>query len=217
MHPTQKSVNEFERFRRYYQRLEPVWKKPKNRASSAAIFSFLAVSLFGWYAIRPTAQTVLYLRREIADKIQVNQKMEDKISSLIEAQAAYQLAQQDLPLIDSAIPADPQSIDLLAQLQNLTRVSGASLSAVQIPSVPLLGQDTTSSASGEKKQQGEFLLTVAITGPYQAIKSFLDGLLNMHRLVTIDTVDIQPNKIEKTSESTLQLLLKLKAYYTPRL
>lgn len=217
MPPTPKQPAEFERFRRFYQRIEPMWHKPKNRASTAAIFSFLAISLFGWYAIRPTVQTILYLRKEIADKIQVNQKMEDKITSLIEAQASYQAVEKDLPLIDQAIPPDPQSIDVLAQLRNLANASGASVSAVQIPSVPILGQDATPSAGGSKNQQGEFSLTIAITGSYQSLKSFLDGLLTMRRLVTIDTVDIQPNKLEKTIETTLQLLLKLKAYYMPRL
>ncbi len=63
MPPQEKS--ELQRFRRYYQRLGPFLTKQKNSQSTAAIFSLLAVSLFGWYAVRPTVPTILSLRREI--------------------------------------------------------------------------------------------------------------------------------------------------------
>ncbi len=190
-----------------------MWQKPANRASTAAIFSFLAVSLFGWYAIRPTVQTILFLRREIADKTRVNQQMEDKITSLIEAQATYEAAQPQIPLVEEAIPTIPDAAALIIQLRNLAVLSGASISAMQVPSVPLLGE---ASASAAKKTQGEFSLTVAITGPYETIKTFLDGLLSMRRIVTMDMIDIQPQKAEKSAQEVLQLLLKIKAYYASR-
>lgn len=190
-----------------------MWQKPENRASTAAIFSFLAVSLFGWYAIRPTVQTILFLRREIIDKTRVNQQMEDKITSLIEAQATYEEAQPLLPLVEEAIPTIPDAAGLIIQLRNLAVLSGASISAMQVPSVSLLGE---ASGSAAKKIQGEFALTVAITGPYETIKTFLDGLLSMRRIVTMDMIEIRPQKAEKSAQEVLQLLLKLKAYYATR-
>ena len=70
---------EYDRYKRYYLSMEPVLTKPVNQAYTAIIFSFLAVSLFGWYAIRPTVQTIVTLKREIADKTVLNKQMEDKI------------------------------------------------------------------------------------------------------------------------------------------
>src|SRR5689334_1508190 len=84
------------RFKRFYQQLTPTLKKPKAQASTGAVFSFLAIALFALYAIRPTAQTIIYLRREIADKTVVNKQMEDKITALIEAQNTYESIQDRL-------------------------------------------------------------------------------------------------------------------------
>ena len=81
---------EIQRYRKYYHSLEPVLAKPRSKAYTTIVFSFLAVSLFGWYAIMPTIQTILFLQREIKDKTQLSTQMEDKIAALIEAQSYYQ-------------------------------------------------------------------------------------------------------------------------------
>src|SRR3989338_2007521 len=110
---------EIHRYKRYYQSIEQVANKPQARAYTTAIFSFLAVSLFGWYAIRPTLQTILYLRREIIDKTDISKKMEEKISNLIGAQATYQSVENQLPLLHAALPTNPQAVSLVQQIKKL--------------------------------------------------------------------------------------------------
>ncbi len=215
---------EYERYRKYYQSIEPVLKKPKSSAYTMAIFSFLAISLFGWYGIRPTLQTILFLRREIADNKEVNKRMEDKITHLVEAQAAYQGTVDSLPLIDEALPHDPEVLSLIAQLRNLAAENGGSLSAVQVPSVPILGNQAT--PSGTTAQAGkltEIPLVVVITGPYTRLISFLDGLVHMRRIATLKTISmaqtkeeiISGGKIATASGTLLRLVAKINTYYLP--
>jgi len=90
---------EYQRYKKYYLNLVPLLQQPVSRAYTTIIFSFLAISLFGWYAIRPTMQTIFELKREIADKTDLNQKMEEKISALIEAQAVYQDIETKIPVV----------------------------------------------------------------------------------------------------------------------
>lgn len=206
-----------QRYRRYYQVLEPMLARPKTRAYTMAIFSFLAVSLFGWYAIRPTIQTILFLRREIQDKARINQQMEEKITALIEAEAAYQASQPQLPLVEQAITSTPEVLELVAQLRNISGVSGSSLSAVQVPTVPLLGQDATPGAKLAQKQS-DFSLTTVVDAPFPVVKSFLDAVLNTRRIVSIDAMNLRPSKEGGMTPGPgggtfLQLVLKLKAYY----
>ena len=213
---------ELERYRRYYQSLEPILRQPKAQTYTMVIFSFLTVSLFGLYAIRPTAQTILYLKREIRDKTEVSKKMDDKISALIEAQASYEEVTQLLPLIDQALPTSPDAISLIVQFRNLASVSGAELSSIQLASVPLLGSDATASATKNTNTptQKKFDFSISIKGPYQALNTFLTGLREMRRIVSIDEFTVEP--IQSTnigSESAqltsrlLQLTLKVTSYY----
>ncbi len=190
-------------------------KKPKMRASTTAVFSFLAISLFAWYAIRPTAQTIIHLRREIADKTALNEQMENKITALIEAQATFQEIEDRLPVIRQALPNNPDAIILARQLSNLAAYSGASISAIQIPSLPVLGREATPGAKlAQTKPLEDFPVSVILTGPYASLKSFMDGLLKMRRIASVDTISLKLGLSKLVLLDELQLSLKLTSYYS---
>lgn len=203
------------RFRRFYSQITPIFQKPRMRASTAAVFSFLAVSLFLWYAVRPTAQTIIFLRREIVDKTELNQRMEDKITALIEAQANYENMQDRLPLIENALPHNPDAVILARELRNLAVVSQASISAIQIPSLPLIAQEATPGAKlATPKATEAFPITIIISGPYSALRTFLTGLLSLRRITTIDTISLKQESHSIIPGETLQLSIRLLSYYS---
>lgn len=207
---------ELSRYRRYYQSLERFTKEPRTNAYTTAIFSFLAVSLFGWYAIRPTINTILFLRRQIADNKKVSQQMEEKITNLIEAQALYQRAQLSLPTVKQALPENPEAIELLAQFHSLADVSEASISSVTVASAPLLGTNPSTQKTPNKKVV-DVPVTIVVVGTYTSIKSFLDGIADMRRILTVDAVSLLPEKEETGSaelaDITIRATLKLTAHY----
>ena len=216
---------ELGRYRKYYQSIEPVLKKTSSRTYTSVIFSFLAVSLFGWYAIRPTIQTILYLRREISDKTTLNKQMEDKISALIEAQAYYQEVEPLIPNVDQALPADPDVVPIILQLRNLASISGVLLTSIQPASTPLLGQDpiksqkTITSPLVSSKQQ-TYDLIVSVQGQFENIRSYLSGIIDMRRIVTITGTTMSPVQKDRTgspsatlTNDAIQLELRLKTYY----
>lgn len=165
---------------------------------STAIFSFLAVSLFGLYAVLPTMRTILYLKREIRDKTSVNKQMEDKIASLIESQAVFEASGGRLSLLFDAIPQGPNPVELSRTLIQLAQNSSASMSSVAVSSVPFVAQKKTS-----------FPVTVVMGGSYPALKELLDSMLSLRRIVSIDAIRFSPN----TGGVPLQLVLQLEAYY----
>lgn len=204
-----------DQFHRYYQKIQPMMKKPKMRASTTAIFSFLAISLFAWYAIRPTAQTIIHLRREIADKTAINKQMEDKITALVEAQEKYENIHDRLPVIKQALPNNPDAIILARQLRNLATTTGASISAIQIPSLPILGQEATPGAKlAPAKPLESFPISVTLTGQYPSLKLFMDGLLSLRRITSIDLISFKLGANKILFGEDLQLSLKLTSYYS---
>lgn len=203
------------RYRRYYRQIGEIAAKPKTRAYFTAVFSFLAVSLFGLYAVLPTMRTILFLRREIVDKTKVNQQMEDKITALIESQAAYEAVSENLAFISDAIPETAKPVELALSLRNLSRITAASTSAVQIASVPLVGGEATASAE-RSSDSPSFPITVIMDGSYVSLKSFIDGLLSLKRILTIDSMRFTPSAeapMGAPGGVSLQLVLQLKTYY----
>lgn len=207
---------DFSRYKRYYQTIGDIAKQPTTKAYSTTVFSFLAVSLFGLYAILPTVRTILFLQREIADKTNVNSQMEDKISALIESQSVYQEAADNIPLVLSAIPPTASPVELGVMVKNLAAATGASISAMQVASVPLAQDQATTSAQNKTSSLTPFPITLATNGTYPSLKAFLDGLLSLARIVTIDSIRILPatqSTPQQTGGVALQLILQLKAYY----
>jgi Tfp pilus assembly protein PilO len=202
-------------YRKYYRSLEPMLAKPKTKRYSTVIFFFLTIALFGWYAIRPTMQTILYLQKEIVDKKAVNIQMDEKINALIEAQAILENIQPVKGVIANTIPKNPQAVDIARQLQNLAQTTQASLSAIQIGSVPILTATTSAAAPSYVVKHTPIPITVSIDGPYSVLASFMSGLLTMQRIVTIDSISFSPNKsgMPQPGLSAIRLQLKLTAFY----
>jgi Tfp pilus assembly protein PilO len=182
---------EYERYKRYYQSLEPT--TPVKRAYTAIIFSFLVISLFGWYAIRPTMQTILTLKREIADKTEVNKKMEDKISMLIEAQAVYQEVEPALPIIDQALPMTSDALRAAFNLQALASDSHVAITNIAISAIPLTND--TSPRGHEQTVSTkliDFPVSLSVIGAYVDVKQFIQGILNLRRIIHIDSMMFTP-------------------------
>lgn len=200
--------SEFERYKRYYLSLEDIAKKPMYRSYTAAIFSFLAISLFAWYAILPTLRTILFLRREIVDSEKVNKQMEEKIVSLIEAQETYQAVEPKLTLLSQALPDTPEAVSLVSQLRNLTVISQASVSSIQAGS-----HAVTKPKSKKDNEQNTLTVSIILAGPYESLQSFLSGLALLRRTVTIESMKLNPTQATDGNTS-LQLVVNLITYYT---
>ncbi len=204
------------RYRRYYQSLEPMMEKPKTRLYSTIIFFFMVISLFGWYAIRPTINTILYLRREIADKTEVNKKMDDKINALIQAQSAYEAIEAKLPLLDEAIPKDPNVFPYVIRLRELAKETGATISATQVSSSPIAAEVLPGNKKPAVSKPTPLGISFTVSGTYMSVKQFLDGLSQLRRLGSIDSLTIEPGEsknqtVQGTQPSQAQPYLSVTA------
>lgn len=217
---------EIHRYKRYYQSIEGLAAKPRTRAYTTAIFSFLAVSLFGWYAIRPTIQTILYLQKEIEDNRLVNTQMEEKIGKLIEAHATYQSVQENLPYLAQALPPVPEALTAIGQIRNIAIIRGASISAITSSAAPLLSKEQTSpnkptSLKGIlNRKVNSIQLSVVLQGTFDSLQGIIEDILSMRRIITIVTLSITPDRETEQKFSIgsipLKLVMKLNAHYIDR-
>lgn len=213
---------EYERYKKYYLSLDPLLNKPTNRAYTAVIFSFLAISLFGWFAIRPTMQTIFELKREISDKTIVDKEMEDKISALIEANATYENVQNDIPVLAQALPMNPDPIRAVAQLRGLATDSGVTISGLTVPPVPLTGSSLKTPVASAGKVMS-IPMTLSATGPYANIKAFLTNITNLRRITQVTSVTFTPkvqssavasqSAMQNVAGTQVQVDLKLNVFY----
>ncbi|MBI3955664.1 type 4a pilus biogenesis protein PilO [Candidatus Gottesmanbacteria bacterium] len=207
---------ELHRYRRYYQSINEVAAKPQTRAYTTAIFSFLAVSLFGWYAIRPTIQTILTLQKEIEDNRLVSAQMEEKIGKLIEAHATYQSVENDVPYVSQALPPAPEVLTALGQIRNIAHLRGASISAITSSAAPLLSKEQTAPKTPAAAPKGIFnrkvksvQLSVVLVGTFESLAAIIEDIVSMRRIVTIESMGFTPDR----EMEQLKLVMRMNAHY----
>lgn len=214
---------ELHRYTRYYQSLERVVSAPQNRSYTSAIFSFLAISLFGWYAIRPTLQTILTLRREIADNTFVNAQMEEKIRALIEAHTTYQSVAADLPSVSQALPPAPEVLSVLEQIRNIAALRGASVSALTSSAAPLVSREERMPTTPNvpkvtpRRTVKSVQISATLTGTYSALEGVIEDVLSLRRIVTVGTLtftpDTQTQQQPAFGSAALKLVMQMNAHY----
>lgn len=189
-----------------YAHLLPDFKERKTEAFTAIILTFSALSFFGYFAINPTLSTIVQLRRQLADNKEIDQKLEQKIAHLTSLQRKYSLLQNDIPLIESAIPRTPSVPQFVGKVQSLGQISLVDITRLQALEVEL----ANSKRNPSTKDASSFGFSLDVNGSYSNISRFLDMLVSFDRIVTIDSISIHTLSFVNQD---LHVSLKGRAYF----
>ncbi|MCL5095910.1 MAG: type 4a pilus biogenesis protein PilO [Patescibacteria group bacterium] len=198
-----------QRFNRYYTALEPLLKQPEVRAYTMMIFSFITMSFFGYFAIRPTLTTISTLTKQIDDAKLVDRKLQEKINALSSARMEYENIKPNLGLVWTALPEENKFAPFVQNLEGVATSSGTKITNLSFQTVNLSSLETTTSAA-KKEISINFNLTTA--GNYASLKDFINKLSYFQRLITIEGLSFsEPKSQDKTGELDLNLIGK--TYY----
>ena len=160
--------------------------------------SFLFVTIFLAFAIRPSVATALKLYKKIGEQEKQNRIMTEKIVSLREVKRTYL---EITPYLASLNKAEPKTTDEGEYIRNLNFI--AAENDVQIKSVNM--------KFSNEEAQGVLEIDLVLNGSYQDLKSFTQDLNNLLRITTVDSISLKPNSTKW--EKGVSLFLKAKAYY----
>lgn len=209
--------------------VSPIFKSRRNQAYTMIVLSLFAMSFFGFMAVRPTLKTIATLKRKIIDNTEVNQKLEQKINALVQAQDEFKRIQPDLGKVYSLLPERAEFPLLLSKLENVAKVHNTTITNLQFEPILLYGtdaetpiapppvtqEDTTSPTSksvlGETTEITPFNFELTFTGNYQDLIALLDRLTKFERLLTINSVQINFNE----NDASLVLVSQSEAFYYP--
>lgn len=171
-----------------YLKLLPKFKEEKTYLVTYIIFTLFSLSFFGILAINPTLSTIIQLKKELADSLYVDKKLDEKITNLGILQQKYNLLENDLPLPLTAIPKNPEAAILIGKLKQLAKKANFTITQAQSFQVELTKHDNllnnvssfAFSIEGEAKN-------------YEDITDFLFLLSNFDRIITIDTASLNGN------------------------
>jgi len=211
-------------YKKYYLKVRELSKEPLAQTSFVLIASLLTVSFFGIFAIKPTLTTIADLLTEIKDKKEINQKLQAKIIALDRVETAYGQIKPKLGVVDKALPQKPEVAQLEQEIEYLIYKNNLLLTSAGFGSFVVVGEEgedkkeeTNKKLKEEAEQEtlgGEVKglpFNLVTGGSYENIKSFLEDLENLDRLVIIETATFSKDTDIKGAE--LQVTIRAEAFY----
>jgi Tfp pilus assembly protein PilO len=125
------------------------------------------------------------------------------------AQTEYNLIQDDIFLIDEALPTDAQVSTLTKQLEVLAHRSGVTAETFKFGQVSLKGEGPKTEEK-TKSEASSVNFSFAAVGEYQNLKSFLQSLSLLRRIILVESFAF---KTGKTEGESLTLSLNAQTFF----
>lgn len=164
--------------------LNEFYQRPVAQASLELFLSISAVLFFAVFAIRPTLLTMSDLIKEIEDKRALNAKLDQKVAALASAQNELLSLETRLPVLEQALPSEPQLLEALSYLEKIASDQRLIIENLQLTTLPESDKKTPTPAQTRQS----YTLNFTIRGDYIAIKNYLDRVLNVRRAFVIESV-----------------------------
>jgi len=201
----------FRRYGHFYRNARKYAQRPEVLIPTSFILALFTISFFAVVAIRPTAITIATLWREIQEKKTIQATLEQKITKLEEAQARYATLEEELSLLDRALPETPKFPHLAKEMEYLTLSHGLLTDSGRYETLELWVKEASASTS-----IGTHAFTLVVRGPFIKLRPFISDLERLDRLLAIDMVTIQPSqKQELGGLYELTLTANLRAFSFP--
>ena len=189
-------------YEKYYRLLFPYIKKGRNQKYLYIILTISSSIFFTIFAISPTLNTIVKLRREINDSIFVNEKLTQKVNNLSALTTSYNEIEDDLSFLLDAIPEEAQAPVLVGQIQAIASQHSVIFHLINVSPINFSENEATRSSS--------FTFELGGKSNYENFYNFISDLANMQRIVVIDEISIIK---EGESIQDLNINIKGSAFY----
>ncbi len=182
---TQQIVSTEKKKRELASALNHFYANPVAKASMELFLTVGLVIFLGAFAIRPTIVTMSDLLKEIETKTELDESLTKKIASLQTAQNQYLNVEDQLYLLDSAIPEQPE---IILSTKIIEKVAADSKVVINNLSIAELPENSKDVVLFTQKSKENVSISVNITGDYLSIREFVETLRNSRKSYIIESV-----------------------------
>ena len=198
-----KSQSQF--YSRYFTYIKPLGKLPFVKTYGSTIFTLFIVTIFIFFAIKPTVETILILQKKVSDTSLVLEKVNKKATDLSKGKQNYDNLQNEIKSkITQYIPDSVVLKSITNSLEQSAKVHDASVSALQIQPLVIETKDDQKVGS-----LTEVNFTFNIEGEYKNLIASLQDLSTSSRLIKVNSLSI--SKVSESSNLIMSIIGK--AYY----
>lgn len=174
--------------------LSDFYRNPISSVSLELILTILLFLILTIFAIKPTLTTMGELSKEINEKKEVENKLKQKVASLNTAQIEYLSWQEQLNMLDSALPSADSTLRDIKTIEKLAFESNVILTNLSLPKFPDKINNTETAVFNQP-------INVAVEGDYISIKAFVEQLQQNQRVMVVNTISFTIRKQRGNDES----------------
>lgn len=156
----------------------------QNRQKTIAyiyiIFSLIALSGFGLFAIGPTITTISDLHKQLEENKEALKLLEQKNSALRSLSSQYIDIQPELNLIEKAIPKKASIATITRQLELLATKNGLTVQKLDT------GLFEIYPARNPNTSIFSFTFSLGVSGGESNINKFIEEIISMERIISIE-------------------------------
>lgn len=180
-------------YSRYFTYIKPITKLPIVRTYGSTIFTIIVITIFVFFAIKPTIETILVLQKKVADSDRLLGQLEKKAENLSLGKRNFENLDPSVKSkIQAAIPDSLEVKSIIQTLEASARIHEASISALQFQ--PQTLQVKEENKLGVLQEVG---FTFNVEGDYTKLSGILTDLSSTSRLISISSVSI--NRVSEGS------------------
>ncbi|MFH2118516.1 MAG: type 4a pilus biogenesis protein PilO [Candidatus Paceibacterota bacterium] len=188
--------------------LDKFYYNPVAVVSFELFLSIGAIIFFAVFAIRPTLATMSNLIKEIEDKRKLDTQFSQKVSALNLAQKNFSSLQDQLYVLDEAIPRGVEMSHTLKIVEKAASDQNLVITNLTILKIP---QDPPSDAQIGELEKQSMPIQLTVSGSYESIRDFTNQLQDSRRSFTIDRLVFTTKDIR--GQRSLEAVLMLGAPY----
>jgi Tfp pilus assembly protein PilO len=188
------------------------YQQPIAKVSLELFLSIGAVLFFAIFAIRPTLLTMSDLIKEIEDKRELSQQLDQKIAALSSAQTEYSQVQNRLQVLDQAIPSAPQFEQALKIIERVASDNQLVISRMQVREIP---QEPAEDIPFEDKERVSLPISVTVVGDYPSIRQFVEDIINTRRAMVIDSIVFSVSDQREQQKLSATITINLQYFGDP--
>lgn len=186
-----------------YLKLLPNMKKDSTKAITMIIFTLLASSILGFFAINPTLSTIANLHKQLADSRFVYEQLTTKIDNMTSLRQQHEDLSEDLPVVFDAVPKDPSVVRLIGQIEALAEEKNVQINSFKVSKVQLSKIEQT------EKEAPSFSFVIGAEGSYDSMMNFASSLTEFDRIVTVELASL----VKDTRRDVLLMSITGRGYF----
>lgn len=176
-------------------KLNPSRNEQQFTAYLYIIMSLLAISFFGFFAIKPTIDTILNLKKQYSDDQTVYQALQQKVAAIDSLKKQYVAIGSQLDSIDTAVPHNPDIGKLVRQVEKLAYARSLQVEKIDVGKIEIYP------ATNSNSQTYSFPFTISVKGSSANSQKFIYDLIAFDRIVDLEKITTE-NGTDSSKDNT---------------